>query len=108
MTLATRRPRFGGWGRKSTRLPREAWVLIAANAVAALTVVDARASGGAFQAVAWRLCSRVALLIVPQRKTRLRHLQPDYNFKQFEAAFHLVDDLRRIYRKAARAMHIPE
>ena len=36
MTLATRRPRFGGWGRKSTRLPREAWVLIAANAVAAL------------------------------------------------------------------------
>ena len=36
MTLATRRPRFGGWGRKSTGLPREAWVLIAANAVAAL------------------------------------------------------------------------
>ncbi len=36
VTLATRRPRFGGWGRKSTRLPREAWVLIAANAVAAL------------------------------------------------------------------------
>jgi len=36
VTLATRRPRFGGWGRKSTRLPSEAWVLIGANAVAAL------------------------------------------------------------------------
>ncbi len=36
MTLATRRARFGGWSRKSTRLPREAWVLIAANVVAAL------------------------------------------------------------------------
>jgi MFS transporter, ACDE family, multidrug resistance protein len=36
VTLATRRARFGGWSRKSTRLPREAWVLIAANAVAAL------------------------------------------------------------------------
>ena len=36
MTLATRRPGFGGWGRGSTRLPSEAWVLIGANAVAAL------------------------------------------------------------------------
>lgn len=36
MTLATRRARFGGWSRASTRLPSEAWVLIAANAVAAL------------------------------------------------------------------------
>ncbi len=36
MTLATRRSRFSGRGRKSTRLPREAWVLIGANAVAAL------------------------------------------------------------------------
>jgi len=36
VTLATRRARFAGWSRKSARLPREAWVLIAANAVAAL------------------------------------------------------------------------
>ncbi len=36
MTLATRRARCGGWSRDSTRLPREAWVLIAANVVAAL------------------------------------------------------------------------
>ncbi|MGA8546217.1 MAG: MFS transporter [Mycobacterium sp.] len=36
MTLATRRARFGGWSRNPTRLPREAWVLIAANVVAAL------------------------------------------------------------------------
>ena len=40
--------------------------------------------------------------------TRLRHLVPAYNFRQFEDAFHLVDDLRRIYQKAARAMHIPQ
>lgn len=36
MTLLTRRACLGGWSRKSTRLPREAWVLIAANVVAAL------------------------------------------------------------------------
>jgi MFS transporter, ACDE family, multidrug resistance protein len=36
VTLATRLPRFGGWARGSTRLPSEAWVLIGANAVAAL------------------------------------------------------------------------
>ncbi len=36
MTLATRRARFADWSRQSTSLPREAWVLIAANAVAAL------------------------------------------------------------------------
>lgn len=40
--------------------------------------------------------------------TRLRHLQPAYNFRQFEDAFHLVDDLRRIYRRAAKAMRIPQ
>jgi MFS transporter, ACDE family, multidrug resistance protein len=36
VTLVARRARFSAWRRKSTRLPREAWVLIAANAVAAL------------------------------------------------------------------------
>lgn len=40
--------------------------------------------------------------------TRLRHLHPGYNFRQFEDAFHLVDDLRRIYQKAARAMQMPQ
>jgi tetratricopeptide (TPR) repeat protein len=39
--------------------------------------------------------------------TRLRHLQPAYNFRQFEDAFHLVDDLKRIYQKAAKAMQMP-
>ncbi|TYL96651.1 tetratricopeptide repeat protein [Bradyrhizobium rifense] len=39
---------------------------------------------------------------------RLRHLQPAYNFRQFEDAFHLLDDLRNIYQKAAKAMHILE
>jgi DNA-binding SARP family transcriptional activator/TolB-like protein len=38
---------------------------------------------------------------------RLRHLCPDYNFRQFEDAFHLVDDLRRIYRKAAKLVQVP-
>jgi MFS transporter, ACDE family, multidrug resistance protein len=36
VTLVARRARFSAWRRKSTGLPREAWVLIAANAVAAL------------------------------------------------------------------------
>jgi ACDE family multidrug resistance protein len=36
VTLATRRPRLTAWRRGKTRLPREAWVLIGANAVAAL------------------------------------------------------------------------
>jgi DNA-binding SARP family transcriptional activator/TolB-like protein len=40
--------------------------------------------------------------------TRLRRLKPDYDFGQFEDAFHLVDDLRRIYQKAAKAMQIPQ
>jgi MFS family permease len=36
VTLATRRARFGGWSRKSTGLPREIWVLSAANIIIAL------------------------------------------------------------------------
>ncbi|MFZ1161440.1 MFS transporter [Mycobacterium sp.] len=36
MTLVSQRARLIAWRRNSTRLPREAWVLIAANAVAAL------------------------------------------------------------------------
>jgi len=39
---------------------------------------------------------------------RIRNLRPDYNFRQFEDAFHLVDDLRRIYQKAAKLMQIPQ
>jgi tetratricopeptide (TPR) repeat protein len=42
-----------------------------------------------------------------QRK-RIISLRPDYNFKQFEDAFHLLDDLRRIYQKAAKLVQIPE
>jgi DNA-binding SARP family transcriptional activator/Tfp pilus assembly protein PilF len=40
--------------------------------------------------------------------TRLRHLRPDYNFRQFNDAFHLVDVLSRIYQEAARLAKIPE
>ena len=36
MTLDTRRARFGGWSRKSTGLPREIWVLSAANIIIAI------------------------------------------------------------------------
>jgi DNA-binding SARP family transcriptional activator len=38
--------------------------------------------------------------------TRLRHLRPDYSFGQFNDAFHLVDDLRGIYQKAAKLVQI--
>jgi DNA-binding SARP family transcriptional activator len=40
--------------------------------------------------------------------TRLRQLRPDYNFVQFNDAFHLVDDLKRIYQKAAKLVHVPQ
>jgi tetratricopeptide (TPR) repeat protein len=39
---------------------------------------------------------------------RIRILWPDYNFRQFEDAFHLVDDLRRIYQNAAKLVQLPE
>jgi DNA-binding SARP family transcriptional activator/TolB-like protein len=39
---------------------------------------------------------------------RIRALHPDYNFRQFSEAFHLVDDLRRTYQKAARLVQIPD
>jgi hypothetical protein len=41
-------------------------------------------------------------------RSRVSSLQPGYNFKQFEDAFHLLDDLRNIYKKAAKLVHIPE
>ena len=40
-------------------------------------------------------------------RRRIRVLRPDYNFGQFEDAFHLLDDLRRIYQKAAKLVLIP-
>ena len=39
---------------------------------------------------------------------RIRGLRPNYSFRQFEEAFHLVDDLRQIYQKAAKLLQIPE
>jgi DNA-binding SARP family transcriptional activator len=39
---------------------------------------------------------------------RIRTLRPDYNFKQFKDAFHLLDDLKGIYQKAAKLVQIPE
>jgi hypothetical protein len=38
---------------------------------------------------------------------RIRSQQPDYSFKQFSNAFHLGNDLRRIYQKAAKLVQIP-
>jgi DNA-binding SARP family transcriptional activator/TolB-like protein len=41
-------------------------------------------------------------------RRRIRLLRPDYNLKQFEGAFHLLDDLKDIYQRAARLVQIPE
>lgn len=41
-------------------------------------------------------------------RARIAAMRPDYNFRQFEDAFHLLDDLRDIYRRAARLVQIPE
>jgi len=34
--------------------------------------------------------------------------RPDYNFRQFKDAFHLLDDLKEIYQRAAKLAQIPE
>ena len=39
---------------------------------------------------------------------RVSALRPDYNFRQFENAFHLLDDLKDIYQRAAKLVQIPE
>jgi len=39
---------------------------------------------------------------------RVNALRPNYNFRQFEDAFHLLDDLRDIYQRAAKLLQIPE
>lgn len=39
-------------------------------------------------------------------RRRVNVLRPDYNFKQFENAFHLLDDLKDIYQRAAKLVQI--
>jgi hypothetical protein len=39
---------------------------------------------------------------------RISALRPDYNFRQFKNAFHLLDDLKGIYQRAAKLVQIPE
>ena len=39
---------------------------------------------------------------------RISALRPDYNFRQFKDAFHLLDDLKDIYQRAAKLVQIPE
>ena len=39
---------------------------------------------------------------------RIRALRPDYTFRQFKDAFHLMDDLEDIYQSAARLVQIPQ
>ena len=41
-------------------------------------------------------------------RRRLSRLRPDYNFKQFNEAFHLLDDLKGICQSAAKLVQIPE
>jgi DNA-binding SARP family transcriptional activator len=39
---------------------------------------------------------------------RIIGLRPDYSFRQFKDAFHMLDDLKDIYEKAAKLVEIPE
>ena len=39
---------------------------------------------------------------------RIISLRPDYNFTQFKDAFHMLDDLKDIYGRAAKLVEIPE
>lgn len=40
-------------------------------------------------------------------RQRINALRPDYSFKLFEEALHMLDDLKKIYRGAARLLEIP-
>jgi DNA-binding SARP family transcriptional activator/TolB-like protein len=41
-------------------------------------------------------------------RRRISTLRPDYHFKQFRDAFHMLDDLKNIYQRAAKLVQIPE
>jgi DNA-binding SARP family transcriptional activator/TolB-like protein len=41
-------------------------------------------------------------------RRRISALRPDYNFKQFKKALHMLHDLKKIYQRAARLVQIPE
>jgi hypothetical protein len=41
-------------------------------------------------------------------RQRISTLRPDYNLKQFQDVFHLLDDLKDIYQRAAKLVRIPE
>jgi DNA-binding SARP family transcriptional activator/TolB-like protein len=41
-------------------------------------------------------------------RRRISALRPEYNFKQFKEALHMLDDLKDIYQRAAKLVHIPE
>jgi DNA-binding SARP family transcriptional activator/Flp pilus assembly protein TadD len=41
-------------------------------------------------------------------RARISALRPDYSLKQFSDAFHLLDDLRDAYQRAAKLVQIPE
>jgi DNA-binding SARP family transcriptional activator/TolB-like protein len=41
-------------------------------------------------------------------RQRISALRPDYNFRQFTEALHMLDDLTGIYQRAAKLVHIPE
>jgi DNA-binding SARP family transcriptional activator/TolB-like protein len=41
-------------------------------------------------------------------RQRISALRPDYNFRQFTEALHMLDDLTGIYRKAAKVLQIPD
>lgn len=62
-----------------------------AHAIAALTLAAAGRMGEA-----------------QEERKRIRTLRPDYNLRQFKDAFHLMDDLKDIYQRAARLVQIPE
>jgi DNA-binding SARP family transcriptional activator/TolB-like protein len=74
----------------AVRVGQEPNATVHAHAIAALTLATA---GRTEEAHAER--------------RRVCNLRPDYSFKHFENAFHLLDDLRGIYQAAAKLMQIP-
>src|SRR5271170_3003572 len=67
---------------------------------------NARAHAHAIAALTLATAGRIEEAHAERR--HISNLRSDYNFKQFEEASHLLDDLKDIYQRAPKVVQIPE
>ena len=98
---------FGMHGTRSFALLRLGKVQEAADfAIRAVQHPNAHVHIHAIAALTLATAGRMEEAHVERR--RISTLRPDYNFKQFKDAFHMLDDLKDIYQRAAKLVQIPE